>query len=458
MSRKRIKIDGSILVVAFLSLYTIMPTYFVLGGFTVRNLLAFAFLLFSVLLRGILIVDFSQNLFWATCIWTVCTAFCQFLHLDVKYAVQTLIVWIFVLAMSSSAIRSKETFLRVIDALIWSGGVVGCLGIVEEFTHFNVFSLLNTIGYTLNYNEPRFGLLRIISFTSHAITYCLYCMMILALIFYRVTLPITRNKKIYILCYCLVFGNACLTLSRSALLCVIGSQLFLLWKCGFIKFIKKMGIIVCMTILIGGILMIVSPQIEERVLMVINMFLAVFDDGAEAYISSAGFGGNAGGIGQRFLLYKWVWNVSQDTLLIGKGRGSVFSYYYFTESGRYVMKESIEVELLRTFYRYGLVGLIGELSFFIGLIGNTAKRRKKQKRTKWEGALSFSTVCFVAFLFYIMCMFAVMQNEDAQILFAYVTLFLAYDRNKGFDVKDGSSTVSRERELSLFDNTGYSHT
>ena len=55
--------------------------------------------------------------------------------------------------------------------------------------------------------------------------YCSYCMMALALAFYRIVNMNKSNKRrCFILLYALIFANALLTLSRSALICLFICQ------------------------------------------------------------------------------------------------------------------------------------------------------------------------------------------------------------------------------------------
>lgn len=430
MLQGRFKINEFSFVVIFAALYPILPNYFSVGGIYIRNLLAIAiFFLFGLKIK---IPKEKNNLYVYVLIWIGGISCIQILHLDVKYALQQLIIWFLCLPVLISTITTKKRFLKIIDVIICASTVVGIFGIIEETTHFNIFSLINLADYTLNYNAPRMGLLRIISFTSHAISYCVYCMFVLAIIFYRLTLKGTKHKLFYVFSYFLICLNAFFTLSRSALLCIIASQLILLWKCGRKRFIKRIFLLLFgASILIAGA-SVVNKDIANAVQIAIYIIFALFNDNAADYLISIGFTNNANGIGQRFDLYQWVWQAVKGNLLIGMGRTAAFAHNYVTAAGNRLTKESIEIEWLRTLYRYGILGLLSESIFFIKFLISSFKAQKSKMKNTWEGNLSFASMSFTVILLYIVVLFAVMQNEDAQMLYIMLILFTAYVKHDGY--------------------------
>ena len=107
-------------------------------------------------------------------------------------------------------------------------------------------------------------------------------------------------------------------------------------------------------------------------------------------------------------------------------------HHAFRRNGYLIIKESIEVEWLRTLWRYGLVGMFTEVYYYIVLLFLTTKKNFKKPKS-WEEKLSF-VQCFLAILIsYIFLLFAVMQNEEGQLMYIVSALFLSYIANKGFE-------------------------
>lgn len=423
------------LLFLFAAIYPICPYYFSILGIQFRDLvLCFTFvgILFVRQRYKIIVKKTVISLMIAILIWSVMTVAMQLYHGELAYAFRQLVLWLGICFVGSQLINTKEKFLKIIDILISVSVIVGLFGIIEEVTRFNVFSLVNTVNATLNYNPLRFGILRIISFTSHAITYCAYCVFIMTLIFYRVTVNKKKNNGKYFIVYAIIAINAFLTLSRSALIVLVGTQLLLLLFCGYKKFIKKGLLIFCalfVFILLGSL---ISEQIRNFVNLAVYTVLVLLNDDYVSVLFQAGLTDNTSGVGNRFDLYKWVWRELSPDYLLGRGRLSGFSYTYINSDGYRQTKSSIEVEWLRTLYYYGFPGMISEIYVFISLLRNTWKK-KVAAPASWEGKLSFTRLVGVLILGYVILFFAVMQNEDVQIFSICVMLLLAYLSNNKFE-------------------------
>ena len=134
----------------------------------------------------------------------------------------------------------------------------------------------------------RFGFRRIISFTYQTISFCNYCMFALGLIVYCISACSKGNerKQKYGIAYGFVFIAALLTLSRSILICIIISQLILLYLCGYKVLLKKLLIITSVGMLAVIICSIVLPEILNILQNVAYMLLAVFDDNYAAMLGN----------------------------------------------------------------------------------------------------------------------------------------------------------------------------
>lgn len=355
---------------------------------------------------------------------------------NIKTLVFYLVTTIVLLSAMLSVINSPRKFIGTINTLVYTSGFVAFWGIVEEVTHFNIFSLLNTRGAILNYNSLRFGLLRIISFSSHAIAYCLYLTMMLCLVFYSFQFCKNRREKtLKQIIYVLVLINAVLTLSRSSLLVLIASQLVLLYfASGFKSFIlKALKIIAISGIIIIG-LSIVNNKVLNAVQMFIYMLLAVFNDNYSNSISAAFGNDNLSGIGNRLDLYSWVWQELKGYRLFGKGYGASFSHRFTFMSGFYTaedVKTSIEVQYLSTLYYFGVVGMVSQLIAYGGTVWLCFK--DKISKACWENEVSFSFVALVALIACYVEFFAVSQGTDRELYILIIDLLIVYKTNKKFE-------------------------
>jgi hypothetical protein len=416
----------------FLVFYTICPYYFYIGGICIRDFLVyvcFVLMLFFSNIERVLIFKNCNAIILGIIIWIGVLTSIQLYHAEYIYSLKQLLLWIGIVLMAFPAINSKSKFLQALDVLIYVSMFLGVCGIIEEFTHKNFFELLNTPGVQLNYNEMRMGILRIISFTSHAISYCCYCMFNMVIIIYR---NLVDKKKIYWIAYALCAINAIFTLSRSALVGIILSQLLLLWLCGFKKFIKELIKVILIAIIIFSFGSLMIPQIKKMVESVFLMVMAVFDSSYSSALRSMGFTDNVSGIGNRFSLYSWVYDKVQTNIFLGKGRESQFQYNFINRFGYIQSKESIEVEWLRTMYRYGLIGLGSEIILYVDITYNTLKRKVRKPRS-WEKYISFPAAIGALMVSYIVVLFGVMQNEEIQLLIVLIILLLAYLAYGGYE-------------------------
>ena len=430
LMRMRVRANDK-LIIAFLVLLAILPSYFRILNIQVKFAITCIFFMILLVsyrkemakLRYTRINSFLfPMLIWAAAIVTLCL-----IHGGWYHAVYNAVLWLGIAPFLFRKIDSKDRFLGIIDALISVSFILALLGIAEEVLHWNAFFLLNggeeVISST---SRMRLGILRVMSFTAHPITYCVFIIFILSLIAYRLSIPDTKQRRFLIITYVLLFVNAILTVSRSAILALLLSQVLLLLFSGFKRFIINGLKIILAVVIIGGIIYALSEGFRNIVNMSFLMFMAIFSDDYVSVLSSLNFGGtNYSGIGQRTDLYEWVWEEVKNHKLIGFGPTSTIARMFTTEQGYSRLKDTIEVQYLRTLYRYGLIGMISEICLYVSIVFTSAKKRIKATAS-WEGKLSFSSTVMAVMISYLVVCFAVMQNEEVYILFCFVELFSAY--------------------------------
>ena len=316
----------------------------------------------------------------------------------------------------------------MVDYMLYATGVISIFGIIEALTGFNVFSILNTSGVALNYNPPRFGRTRIISSSGHAIEYCSYCMMALALAFYRIVNMNKSNKRrCFILLYALIFANALLTLSRSALICLFICQVMLLYTSGFTFFLKTMFKTFIGILVIGTISSIFIPKVGQAFQTIVYMFFAIFNENYKILISNSFGTDNLSAFGNRFDLFGWVLNDMKGHYLLGMGPNTKFNHAFTEYSGIYswtTIKSSIEVNYLNILWNYGIVTLGLELLCAFRIILNELKRGKNNV----EKRLSFGKTCGILSICYMMIWLAIAQGTEYKMFITITALFFAYIR------------------------------
>lgn len=434
MGRIELRLDIYSLLIFFTLTYTICPVYFILGPVSARDLLILLFgfcCLFSFFFENkmrIKVNSASRAIICALFIWSVSLSLIQVIHGEFIYALRTFLLWAVCVPIAAQSINTKNRFIKLIDVITYLYIIVSIFGIVEEFTKVNIFDVLfNTVDTELNYNAARLGIFRIISFTSHAITYSTFCMFGLGIILYRQTI---KKSKLNIIAYALVLVSAFFTLARSGLIVILLSQLLLLWFCGYHKFIKRFFQIVIALFVVGLIGYIAFPEVRKALNLAGYVVLALFDDSYVGILRSMGFTDNTSGFGTRLQIYRWVYERLAPNYLFGKGREAEFAVY-LSSGGYSTTKTAIEVEWAQTLYRYGFLGLIVEAWYYLTILLR-AIGKKAIKATQWESSIGFSKVMGAIIAGYIVESFAVSQNNELQMFSVLMMLYLAYVTNIGF--------------------------
>ena len=352
------------ILLLFSVLYIYTPSYFSFWGTKAHIIIIFSTLIFllffSKFYYPIICHSRLDSLINLTYIWATVLGIISLMYGSSYGVITWILPWVVIVPFLIKGVDSKTKLLKIIDTIIFVALIVAILGIFEELSSVNVFSYLNTDNYVYD-TGARLGYVRIYSFTSHPITYGLFCMFILMLIFYRMTLPGTRKKKYYITTYILVFISAMCTFSRSSIIFIIISQLLLLWFCGYRKFIERM---VEITLLIIIALLIISYAFSEIGRMIQEtsiLVLAVFSDTYTQKLKALGYQWDTSGVADRFDLWKIVFNRMKDHWLFGHGPGTTLTNVFLTNSaGNQYEKTSIEGQPLLVLFRYGIFAAILE--------------------------------------------------------------------------------------------------
>lgn len=344
----------------------------------------------------------------------------------------TMFIFVIILALNNY-IQSKDCFLRCIDMLIYPVFPISILGILEYFTEKNFFQLLNNSGVVINLSESRFSMTRIMGFTGMTINYGMYLFFICGLIIYRLSHMGKSNKQLFFwVTYVLAAINIFMTMSRTCILAFLGSQIILLPIAFGAKYLI-MGLLMSMVCMLGIVFIEISKLGGNLLTSISNMFfmiMAVFNSGFSSNISST-FGGNLGGVGNRFDLYGWVWEKVADSRWLGQT--DAFFYRTLMDNGYWLEKWSIEVNYLNVLYYNGIIGLVAEISLFLRTIFVSLKSRCKV----WEKKLSFKFVVLCLMFFCIISMFMVSLQEEKRVLIIIIILCQIYSDSEEKGIVDG---------------------
>ena len=179
-----------------------------------------------------------------------------------------------------------------------------------------------------------------------------------------------------------------------------------------------------------GIGCIFSASLRRYAKLSVYIVGAYFDESYITLLQENGFTDNPGGVGNRVDLYGWVYEEVEDDIWYGKGYTAKFEHVFVNKDGYNQVKSSIEVEWLRTLFRYGIFGLIGEI---ILLLSVTIKAFCTKEAP--ENGLGFGKTCLSILLAYIIVFFGVMQNQDVQTFAVIIMLLLAYKQYSGFGIQ-----------------------
>lgn len=417
------------LIFWLIAIYSVIPLYAQILGISLRNIWALIIFVNALILNGKENKGFKVHfniLYFCIGLWFILTSISLYLNSTASEIIFVFLRTFCLYFAVFKVLSNQNDLIELLKKIISVAGVLSIFGIIEEITHFNIFSLLGNES-DLNYNPARFGILRILSFSSHTIVYGAYLMVILAFIVYIQQFvkktERTRLSIIYFLCWI----NLLLTLSRSVILCTLISQFVLLLFQGKKLFLRKALKIVILFLILVGLLSLISPKIFSMVKNIYYMLLAVFDDSYSQKIAGSFGSDNLSAEGTRLKLYRWVFSSMKSSWTWGYGVNTNFHYPYVVSNGLYTWiqyKNSIEVEYLSILYHNGILVLFATIGVFISIIYICIKCGFK--RSYDSRKLKFNVVLLSIFIPYYLLYFGVNQSSDQGIFYLCIMLLLVY--------------------------------
>ena len=427
---------SNIICSVFVALFPIVPYYFNIG-ISILSLLCIGFIFVALFLTNIKIPIKGIYLYAILFISVMWKGVIGIAHGDFVFFLMNVGIYYLACFFLSQNLSTLNSIEKAIDILINVSLVISFLGGVEAVTGKNVFLNFNNTN-TVIYNAQRLGLNRIFSSQSHPISYCLYCMMIMCLIVYKLnsSININRKRKLFLkITYCLLFLNALLTLSRSTIIIMIFSQLLLSMALGYRRLLKIIGVSIGVISIALVISYFAFPNLFSKLSNILFMILAVFNSDYTSRISGMFGNDNLYATGDRLKLYFWVLNDIKGHFWFGMGPSTKFYHLYHASDEMYSWtdyKTSIEVHHLDILFHYGLIALLFEIIATVSIIYDSfhvGKKFQNNNRLSLGVTLSIISIC------YMISWFATSYMTEYRTFLTILALYLAY---RNLCIRNGS--------------------
>lgn len=403
-------------VFAFLVMFLPRRLYF-FGAFSYRIIILFVLGLCFIRGKGKIsisntIIDKPMIIYFAI------AGIISFYHLQFTTGIGYFIDTVLVFIVMVNLLQKEQDLHKFIHVFLVFLAIYSIMGIVECFTGFNIWDLVSSAGF----QRYRFGLYRSYGSSTNFTNNAAFLMMCLPIVVWKLQQEEVHKRK-YAVIYGLVLLNILATLTRSIILCTFFLQFIWLVKSGVIQFIKKHFIQVLAALSVA-VLFVNIPAVSHFLNQFISMFIALFDYETANEISDS-FGSNASGIGQRFLLYTWVFEGVKDKILFGLGPNHVFEYAWMTSTGKRMIKDSIENQYLVHLYRYGIVGLISYLFMIISILSRLWKNKENNLNGKGKKCTFGFMILTTTFIYFISGL-SFAASDEFRMLFLILSIFFIH--------------------------------
>lgn len=326
-----------------------------------------------------------------------------------------------------SNIRTKDDLQSFLEIFSKSLTVYSVICIIQAFTGFNIFDIVSGTSLSSAANYYRFGLVRSYGSFNTSINNALFLVMASCVILYLYEKAAERiDKKHYIMKYVICIAAIFACMSRAPILVLMLTWLIYLMKKGLLKFVYRNLIKIITIMVIVLILFVSSGTVRTVSSNFVNMFAAIFNDDVSTSISSS-FGVNAGGVGERLLLYTWVGEKIDGNEIIGLGPSSDPEFRYKDEWNKERVKTSLENQYLKMLYNFGYIGLTLFVLFTLKMLMCTFKGIK---RFTGQG-LSFHYFALMAQIAYIVCIFTVASVDDMRMYYLVICISILLQTKTG---------------------------
>lgn len=288
-------------------------------------------------------------------------------------------------------IDSREKVEKFIKMLVFLATIVGIFSIFEVISGINISNFLNTgvntsiinVAYErLNINRATFSL-------GHPICLAIFMGMLLPIIIYRINIFNERYLKFVLI---IVLLTIFLTISRGPIIII---ALFLMYMFLLMNSKEKNKYIVI--IFFSILILIVGILANENIS---NIFLgtikSIFREiGFEIEVDN--FGGNTNGTDSRLRQWTALPEVLKKYPLCGGGSYFIFRNQvpYTRANGAIAYLRSIDCEYLSLLINKGILGFIGIMFFYLGILNISIKKPKSSLLKYLSYSYCIALACYV---------------------------------------------------------------
>lgn len=390
----------------FIALYPIMPDYFRILGLPSGAVVACIFVILSCISgRNMLIVRKKDAIIATAVTMIICIPYIY--HGEYTTAIKCVVEYFLVFLALCRYFCTKERIIEALDIVVTIATLTCVFGLFDFCTGKSLLWCFYN-GTTTDLTpalQIRGVFARSEAMFGHAITYAVYlsmCALIDSVFIFETK---KRKYKVY---YCILTLTLFTTMSRAPIILFIIGQLLLTYMFGFTKFIKtlaKAGVGLAL-----GLVFISSifPNAFSIMQYMWNLLLALFSEDAALQIGNIQ---NANPFEYRLELLKIIPKYIQESWFLGRGASLSFTFEILGHT-----YYSIDNAYLVWMFKYGLIGLLGNMVYFFYLAVMGLKQRKHTDIFK---------MFLVIDIVYILNLFSVAQMSEYKL---WIVLFtIAYN-------------------------------
>ncbi|WP_127531053.1 O-antigen ligase family protein [Paenibacillus kobensis] len=391
---------------------------------------------FGIIISGLVrasMFDMSSNLISSTAIIVEKVVFYYLILMNINIEVQ-----------KGGHREFINKFLHRISVVAF---ILAILGILEYFSQFNIFSLLDVSNYEgLKYHPfIRSGQLRVSSSFSHTLGYVMYLLIMIPIVFYQATWAAKEGKKkrvFYFSLILLLILNLFMTLSRSAMLAatvaVVTYAVFSVAK-------SRMKFIFAVFYIVFPLLFLSLTPVGKDIpgVSTIGSNINALSDALLGTQKVENFGNNEDPFVYRNALIKYSFQLKGNEAIWGKGIGFIENEpleFYLPEIAPFVatISRSIDNYYILTKLEQGWVGLVVTLILFITVVFTAIRYRRKN---------NLNLMILVSFLAYFVQLFMVADLDTIKyfwMFLAVLSVFHSYNANEELPKRESRNTICNQ--------------
>ncbi|MBV7271528.1 O-antigen ligase family protein [Clostridium sp. PL3] len=421
----------------FFALYAVLPEYFAVEFSSSLPLLTASRIIILILCvyyftkdhrKSTIKILKQERLYMYFAIYFIFRIIANGLYMfSIVDAVKELFIIIFeqlvVLLVVVSCLSSEKVFLKCLKIFIYSSAVIFVIGILQSITGINVAYYFKTVSRTmLETSVQRLGFTRAEATFGHPVYFGQFCALVSPLIMYMYE---SSKQKKYLLIFLLDIVALLFSNSRGSIISFVVLMAIMFIdkkKSSRRKYYGAIAFIGISIILVS----LINPFIFDIFTSIFKSILNVFGFNYKL----ANYGENAQGLNSRAIQLSGIlYLFKTNTFLFGLGanphiRGIA---YFMNPSGKWYATNTLDVGYLEYILSEGIVGSIGVLSLFIGLLVESIRSSNKKDAKNANNAFKY---CFIM---YFLLLFSAVGCE--KVFWTIIVMFIAYNKVKMKPIK-----------------------